>query len=263
MSPQARRVGVMGGTFDPIHHGHLVAASEVQAWFELDEVVFVPTGEPWQKSDRQVTAGRAPLPDDGDRHRVQPAVLGLARRHRPRRPDVHHRHAARPARASGPTPTSTSSPARTRWPTSSPGATPTSSSSWRSSSAVPGPASRWTPTRSPRSRPTGSRWSRCRRWRSARPTAGDVRCEGEPVWYLVPDGVVQYIAKHHLYPPPDRHPTRESRHDRHRPRRRASSTSPRARPPTSWPSTSWPSTSATSSRSPTRSCSPRRATTAR
>jgi nicotinate-nucleotide adenylyltransferase len=46
----------MGGTFDPIHHGHLVAASEVQAWFDLDEVVFVPTGEPWQKSEREVSA---------------------------------------------------------------------------------------------------------------------------------------------------------------------------------------------------------------
>lgn len=46
----------MGGTFDPIHHGHLVAASEVQSWFELDEVVFVPTGTPWQKSDRQVSS---------------------------------------------------------------------------------------------------------------------------------------------------------------------------------------------------------------
>ncbi len=49
-----KRLGVMGGTFDPIHHGHLVAASEVQAWFGLDEVVFVPTGQPWQKSEREV-----------------------------------------------------------------------------------------------------------------------------------------------------------------------------------------------------------------
>lgn len=45
------RLGVMGGTFDPIHHGHLVAASEVAARFELDEVVFVPTGQPWQKTN--------------------------------------------------------------------------------------------------------------------------------------------------------------------------------------------------------------------
>lgn len=50
------RVGVMGGTFDPIHHGHLVAASEVAHRFGLDEVVFVPTGRPWQKDDRTVTA---------------------------------------------------------------------------------------------------------------------------------------------------------------------------------------------------------------
>ncbi|HEU0189751.1 MAG TPA: nicotinate-nucleotide adenylyltransferase [Mycobacterium sp.] len=45
----------MGGTFDPVHNGHLVAASEVADWFTLDEVVFVPTGQPWMK-DRAVTA---------------------------------------------------------------------------------------------------------------------------------------------------------------------------------------------------------------
>ena len=45
-----RRLCVMGGTFDPIHHGHLVAASEVASLFQLDEVIFVPTGRPWQKT---------------------------------------------------------------------------------------------------------------------------------------------------------------------------------------------------------------------
>jgi len=49
------RLGVMGGTFDPIHHGHLVAASEVAHHFSLDEVIFVPTGRPWQKHDRRVS----------------------------------------------------------------------------------------------------------------------------------------------------------------------------------------------------------------
>jgi nicotinate-nucleotide adenylyltransferase len=65
----ALRVGIMGGTFDPIHHGHLVAASEVQALFALDEVIFVPTGAPWQKSDRRVSTAE---------HRYLMAVIATA-----------------------------------------------------------------------------------------------------------------------------------------------------------------------------------------
>jgi len=64
-----RKVGIMGGTFDPIHHGHLVAASEVAALFGLDEVVFVPTGEPWQKTGRRVSPAE---------HRYLMAVIATA-----------------------------------------------------------------------------------------------------------------------------------------------------------------------------------------
>ena len=59
----------MGGTFDPIHHGHLVAASEVQSLLGLDEVVFVPTGEPWQKEGRDVAPAE---------HRYLMAVVATA-----------------------------------------------------------------------------------------------------------------------------------------------------------------------------------------
>ena len=57
----------MGGTFDPIHHGHLVAASEVADRFSLDEVIFVPTGQPYQKS------GESPA-----EHRYLMAVIATA-----------------------------------------------------------------------------------------------------------------------------------------------------------------------------------------
>jgi nicotinate-nucleotide adenylyltransferase len=50
-----KRLGVMGGTFDPIHYGHLVTAEEAFRQFGLDEVLFVPTGEPWMKEGREVT----------------------------------------------------------------------------------------------------------------------------------------------------------------------------------------------------------------
>lgn len=52
------RVGIMGGTFDPIHHGHLVAASEVAQHYGLSEVIFVPTGLPYQKPDATASEHR-------------------------------------------------------------------------------------------------------------------------------------------------------------------------------------------------------------
>ena len=51
-----RRLGVMGGTFDPVHHGHLLTAEEAAVQFGLDEVVFVPTGQPWMKEGLDVSA---------------------------------------------------------------------------------------------------------------------------------------------------------------------------------------------------------------
>jgi nicotinate-nucleotide adenylyltransferase len=53
-----RRLGVMGGTFDPIHHGHLLTAEEALQQFELDQVVFVPTGLPWMKEHEDVSPGQ-------------------------------------------------------------------------------------------------------------------------------------------------------------------------------------------------------------
>lgn len=50
-----RKIGLMGGTFDPIHIGHLILASEAQKQFHLEEVIFMPTGDPWHKAGKNVT----------------------------------------------------------------------------------------------------------------------------------------------------------------------------------------------------------------
>ncbi len=55
MKTVGKRLGVMGGTFDPIHYGHLVTAEEALVQFGLDEVVFVPTGKPWMKEHEVVS----------------------------------------------------------------------------------------------------------------------------------------------------------------------------------------------------------------
>jgi nicotinate-nucleotide adenylyltransferase len=50
-APKTRRLGVMGGTFDPIHLGHLVVASHAFHELRLDQVLFVPAGRPWQRPE--------------------------------------------------------------------------------------------------------------------------------------------------------------------------------------------------------------------
>ena len=52
------RIGVFGGTFDPIHLGHLIVAEDARVALELDKVLFIPAGQPWFKSYRQITDAR-------------------------------------------------------------------------------------------------------------------------------------------------------------------------------------------------------------
>jgi nicotinate-nucleotide adenylyltransferase len=195
----APRVGVMGGTFDPIHHGHLVAASEFQSWFGLDEVVFVPTGAPWQKSERVVTAAE-------DRYLMTVIATASNPRFSVSRVDIDR---------GGPTYTiDTLRDLRAAYPDSElyfiTGADALADIfTWRDADELfalaqfvgctrPGytmdpailakiPHDRVTMVEVPALAISSTD---CRR-RTTR---------GEPVWYLVPDGVVQYIAKHHLYP---------------------------------------------------------------
>ena len=200
MTDRPRRIGVMGGTFDPIHHGHLVAASEVQASFDLDEVVFVPTGEPWQKSEREVSPAE-------DRYLMTVIATASNPRFSVSRVDIDRRgptytidtlsdlHAR-----CGPEPSSTSSPVPTRWRRSSPGmtsievfelahfvgCTPARLPTIDDSTLDGLPPDRVTIIEVPALAISST---------ECRARAG----ASEPVWYLVPDGVVQYIAKRGLY----------------------------------------------------------------
>jgi nicotinate-nucleotide adenylyltransferase len=188
----------MGGTFDPVHHGHLVAASEVQAWFDLDEVVFVPTGQPWQKSARAVSPAE-------DRYLMTVIATASNPLFWVSRVDIDR---------SGPTYTiDTLRDLRAQMPDSDlyfiTGADVLSDIfTWHDAddlfalahfvgctrpgveidmSAVAGiPEERVTIVQIPALAISSTD---CRK-RTAR---------GEPVWYLVPDGVVQYINKYSLY----------------------------------------------------------------
>ncbi|WP_275669438.1 nicotinate-nucleotide adenylyltransferase [Nocardioides albidus] len=198
-APRRPRLGVMGGTFDPIHHGHLVAASEVQGWFDLDEVIFVPTGQPWQKSGRQVASAE---------HRYLMTVVATAANPRftVSRVDIDR---------DGPTyTTDTLRDLRAQRPDADlyfiTGADAlTDIFSWRDADELfelahfvgcTRPGSEMDPAtlaRIPHDRVTmveipalAISSTDCRERQRA----------GQPVWYLVPDGVVQYITKHGLYP---------------------------------------------------------------
>jgi len=69
------KIGVFGGTFDPIHLGHLAVAEEVRTSLGLAEVLFVPAGQPWLKVDKTLRADRS---ISAAQHRVQMVKLAIA-----------------------------------------------------------------------------------------------------------------------------------------------------------------------------------------
>ena len=195
MTQQRPRVGVMGGTFDPVHHGHLVAASEVADRFDLDEVVFVPTGHPTFKQDQDVTVAE---------HRYLMTVIATASNPRftVSRVDVD-----RP----GLTYTvDTLRDLKTERPDADlyfiTGADAIEQIlTWKDAEelfamahfvAVTRPGHTLSVDGLPADRVT------IQEIPALAISSTDVRARaraGQPVWYLVPDGVVQYIAKHRLY----------------------------------------------------------------
>jgi nicotinate-nucleotide adenylyltransferase len=183
----------MGGTFDPIHHGHLVAASEVAQWFDLDEVVFVPTGEPWQKD------GVSP-----SEHRYLMTVIATASNPRftVSRVDIDR---------SGPTYTiDTLRDLKAERPDADlyfiTGADAIAQIlSWRDHDELWDLAHFVAVSRPGHVLSTDGLPSEdVSQLEIPALAISSTDCrdrvqQGHPVWYLVPDGVVQYIAKHHLY----------------------------------------------------------------
>ncbi len=187
------RIGIMGGTFDPIHHGHLVAASEVAQYFELDQVIFVPTGQPYQKAD--VTPSE---------HRYLMTVIATAAnpRFNVSRVDIDR---------NGPTYTiDTLRDIRRQNPDAElffiTGADAvTQILEWRDAHELWSLA-HFVAVSRPGHSLTASGLSEQHVSLLEVPalaiSSTDCRSRvgrGSPVWYLVPDGVVQYISKHHLY----------------------------------------------------------------
>lgn len=189
----APRIGVMGGTFDPIHHGHLVAASEVAQWFDLDEVVFVPTGEPWQKQEVSPSE-----------HRYLMTVIATASNPRftVSRVDIDR---------SGPTYTiDTLRDLKAQRPDAElyfiTGADAIAQIlSWRDHDELWDLAHFVAVSRPGHVLSTdGLPSDDVSQLEIPALAISSTDCrdrveQGHPVWYLVPDGVVQYIAKHHLY----------------------------------------------------------------
>ena len=187
------RIGVMGGTFDPIHHGHLVAASEVASHLGLDEVVFVPTGMPWQKqkvsdsehrylmtviataSNPSFTVSRVDIDRGGPTYTID--TLRDLRTHRPDADLFFITGADAVAQIL----------------------------SWRDHDELWSLAHFVAVSRPGHVLDTGGLPSEVVSQLEIPALAiSSTDCRervhrGDPVWYLVPDGVVQYISKHHLY----------------------------------------------------------------
>jgi nicotinate-nucleotide adenylyltransferase len=194
------KIGVMGGTFDPIHHGHLVAASEVADRFALDEVLFVPTGQPWQKGERLVSTAE-------DRYLMTVVATASNPRFSVSRVDIDRR---------GPTFTvDTLSDLHAALPDAElffiTGADALAQIlSWKDSDELFGLAQFIGVTRPGYElSESGLPADRVDLMEVPAMAISSTDCRdrvraAEPVWYLVPDGVVQYISKHHLYaaPPP-------------------------------------------------------------